>query len=59
MPFPSILTHIMVAMCADLPELGLLGKESRIPGLEKNGYEHRIIAAFIQNVQFQQSVIDT
>ena len=35
----------MAAMCADLPELGLLSKESRPPGLDQNGYE----PAFIQN----------
>ena len=49
MPFPSIFTRIMAVKCAGLPELGLLGEESRLPGLDQNGYEHRLIAAFIQN----------
>ena len=49
----------MAVMYAGLPELGLLGKESRLPELDQNGYEHRLIAAFIRNVQFEQSLIDT
>ena len=55
MPFPSILTHtmLMVAMCTGLPEFGLVAKDSRLPGLDKNGFEHRLIAAFVQNVHFQ------
>ena len=46
MPFPSILTCIIAVMCAGLPELGLLGKESRLPELDQNGYEHRAHSHF-------------
>ena len=45
--------NIMAVMYAGLPELGLLGKESRLPELDQNGYEHRLIAAFIRNMQFE------
>ena len=46
--------NIMAVMYAGLPGLGLLGKESRLPELDQNGYEHRFIdAAFIQNMQFE------
>ena len=44
----SILTCIMAVMCAGLPGLGLLGKESRLPELDQNGYEHRLIAALFK-----------
>ena len=38
------------------PELGLLGEESKLPGLDQNGYEHRLMAAFIQN-NYEVSII--
>ena len=52
-PFHPNMYNIMAVMCAGLPELGLQGKESRLPELDQNGYAHRLIAAFIQNMQFE------